>query len=381
MLELRDGSCYPKEVVGVDIGLACVDGVIAIVAFYQCLGSELCAGKWNGLKLFLEIELCLAKDDKDSFKEFQSWVDPPKGYLLYFGLTPIAACKDWVCWSQSCGFIIMALPKILFVAAFLLLLSFWVDLCHQTNDDEEDEGCSPREALLEKISKTDYSASCCSNFCTFRLIEVGSRQKVVILVTIVVTAFMVASSLLIWIGMGKNPIDSVVVAQAGLVLFLKMRKVRSERSSSEMWKVAGLAIVCVVCFTSSACVALATNIPLLYHWRGQQMDGVYTALLQVLYYFIGSTVPSAFVLFEMRELPPLLTTKEQEETSSLAFVSDDSVSTHPQRWITSTIVQNQVLITASLCLMERLNRHTAHTILCSKLLKSSPMQVSRASPI
>ncbi|XP_073313159.1 uncharacterized protein [Primulina huaijiensis] len=131
---------------------------------------------------------------------------------------------------------------------------------------------------------------------------------------------MVASSLLIWIGMGKNPIDSVVVAQVyvdlisisvlllgialacyGLVLFLKMRKVRSERSSSEMWKVAGLAIVCVVSFTSSASVALATNIP---------MDGLYTALLQVLYYFIGSSVPSAFILFEMRELPPPLTTKE-----------------------------------------------------------------------
>lgn len=33
-------------------------------------------------------------------------------------------------------------------------------------------------------------------------------------VTVLVTAIMVASSLLIWIGMGKNPIDSVVVAQA-----------------------------------------------------------------------------------------------------------------------------------------------------------------------
>ncbi|XP_073125065.1 tobamovirus multiplication protein 1-like [Henckelia pumila] len=349
MLELRDWGCYPKEVVGVDIGLACVDGVIAIVAFYQMMrihsrNSHL---GWTRQKIF---HLLIGTSNF--------------GYLLYFGLTPIAACKDWLCWSQSCGFIVMALPKILFVAAFLLLLSFWIDLCHQTNDDEEDEGCSPREALLEKISKTDFSASSCSNFCTFRLIAVGSRQKVVILVTVLVTAIMVASSLLILIGTGKNPIDSVVVAQVyvdliaisvlllgmalacyGFVLFLKMRKVRSERSSSEMWKVAGLAIVCVVCFTLSASVALATNIPLLYHWHGQQMNGVYTAILQVLYYFIGSSVPSAFVLFEMRELPPPLTTKEQEEqeeSSTLAFISDASVTTHPQRWITSTIVQNQV---------------------------------------
>lgn len=346
MLELRDGSCYPKEVVGVDMGLACVDGVIAIIAFYQMIrihsrNSHL---GWTRQKVF---HLLIGTSNF--------------GYLLYFGLTPIAACKDWLFWSQSGGFIIMALPKILFVAAFLLLLSFWVDLCHQTNDDEEDEECSPREALLEKISKTDYSASSCCNVRTFRFIEVGSRQKVVILVTVLVTAIMVASSLLIWIGMGKNPIDSVVVAQVyvdlisisvlllgialacyGLVLFLKMRKVRSERSSSEMWKVAGLAIVCVVCFTSSASVALATNIPLLYHWHGKQMGGLYTALLQVLYYFIGSSVPSAFVLFEMRELPPPLTTKEQEESRTLAFISDGSVTTHPQRWITSTIVQNQV---------------------------------------
>lgn len=35
MLELRDRSCYPEAVVGVNVGLACVDGVIAFIAFYQ----------------------------------------------------------------------------------------------------------------------------------------------------------------------------------------------------------------------------------------------------------------------------------------------------------------------------------------------------------
>ncbi|XP_073026601.1 uncharacterized protein [Primulina eburnea] len=299
MLELRDGSCYPKEVVGVDIGLACVDGVIAIIAFYQMIRIHLRNSHlgWTRQKVF---HLLIGTSNF--------------GYLLYFGLTPLAACKDWLFWSQSCGFIIMAFPKILFVAAFLLLLSFWVDLCHQTNDDEEDEECSSREALLEKISKTDYSASSCCNFCTFRFIEIGSRQKVVILVTVLVTAIMVASSLLIWIGMGKNPIDAVVVAQVYVDLI----------SISVL--LLGIALACYGC------------------WFGHCMCCQFyiECFCCSCYKYSCSSVPSAFILFEMRELPPPLTTKEQEESRTLAFISDGSVTTHPQHWITSTIVQNQV---------------------------------------
>ncbi|CAA2990857.1 tobamovirus multiplication 1 [Olea europaea subsp. europaea] len=37
MLELREGSCYPKALVGVNVGLACVDGVIAALAFCQLM--------------------------------------------------------------------------------------------------------------------------------------------------------------------------------------------------------------------------------------------------------------------------------------------------------------------------------------------------------
>ncbi|KAF5208363.1 nucleolar-like protein [Thalictrum thalictroides] len=48
-----------------------------------------------------------------------------------------------------------------------------------------------------------------------------------------------------------------------VLVFLKMSKIRAEKTSSEMWKVAGLAVLCVVCFTSSAVVALSTNIPTL----------------------------------------------------------------------------------------------------------------------
>lgn len=36
MLEVREGKrCYPEAVEGVNVGLACVDGVIAFLALYQ----------------------------------------------------------------------------------------------------------------------------------------------------------------------------------------------------------------------------------------------------------------------------------------------------------------------------------------------------------
>ncbi|XP_022848571.1 uncharacterized protein LOC111370905 isoform X2 [Olea europaea var. sylvestris] len=225
------------------------------------------------------------------------------GYFFYFVLSLVAACKGWLWWSNFCGFVVMALPKILFVAAFFLLLSFWIDLCHQSNDDDEDEGYCPREALLEK-RRTDSDTNGCRRCFSFWAIRTGSRQRIVILVTVIVFAIMIACAVLIWIGMGKNPIDSEVVAQVyvdlfaiavlllggalacyGLILFLKMRKVRSEQASSEKWKVAGLAIVSVVCFTSSAIVTISTNIPLIYYWHQEEIDGVYTSLLLVLYYF------------------------------------------------------------------------------------------------
>ncbi|XP_011085261.1 tobamovirus multiplication protein 1 isoform X2 [Sesamum indicum] len=321
MLELREGSCYPEAVVGVNVGLACVDAVIAFIAFYQLIrihSRNLLLG-WTRQKVF---HLMIGSSNL--------------GYFLYFVLTLVAACKGWVCWSHSCGFIVMAFPKILFVAAFLLLLSFWVDLCHQSNDDDEDEYCSSQEALLETTNISDSNTNSIRKCFSFVSIRIGSRQKVVILVAVLVFAIMVASSVLIWIGMGKNPIDSAVVAQVyvdliaitvlllggalacyGLLLFLKMRKVRSERASTEMWK-------------------------LFYHWHEQQIDGVYTSLLLVLYYFIGSSVPSAFVLLVMRELPPPLVINRRQESRTIAFIRDHSVAAHPEHWTATTSVQTQV---------------------------------------
>ncbi|KAJ0762244.1 hypothetical protein HanOQP8_Chr04g0159211 [Helianthus annuus] len=280
------------------------------------------------------------------------------GYGIYFILTLVAACKNWICWSNSCGFVVMALPKILFLAAFLLLLSFWVDLCHQANDEDEDDG-SPRAALIEKANKRNLKINSRRRYCSFRVFPVGSRQQAVILVTLLILVIMLASAVLIWIGLGKNPIDSAVVARVyvdtfavamlllggalacyGYVLVSKMSKVRSERTSSEMWKVAGLAIVSVICFTSSSVV--------LYHCDWRSIRGIYVSLLLIVYYFIGSSVPSAFVLWIMRELPPSVAINVPEESRTLAFVSDYSPAAEPQQhWTTIATAQNQVRSNAS----------------------------------
>ncbi|KAJ7947280.1 Tobamovirus multiplication protein 1-like [Quillaja saponaria] len=354
MFELREGNCFPRVLVGVNVGLALVDSIIAVFAFFQLvrIHSRNSQVLWTRQKVFHLMIGC-----------------SNLGYFVYFILTLVAACKGWECWSHSCGFILMAFPKILFFAAFLLLLSFWVDLCHQPNDEEEEddddiEGSYSQEALLEKAFNEQNLLTIENQRKCFplRLVHVGNRQKIVILVTLLVFVIMMAFAAIIWIGMGKNPIDSVVVARVyvdlfaiamlllggalacyGVLLCLKMRKVRSERASSEMWKVAGLAAVSVLCFTSSAVVAFLTDIPMLYHWHPQRVSGVCTLLLLILYYFLGSSIPSAFVLWVMRELPPIKAANIQEESRRITFITDDSAIAvnHPQRWTTSTNLQNQ----------------------------------------
>ncbi|KAL2930772.1 Cationic amino acid transporter 2 [Bienertia sinuspersici] len=137
------------------------------------------------------------------------------GYVVYFVLTLVAACKGWSCWSSSCGFVFMAFPKILFFAAFLLLLSYWVDLCHQADDDEDDGDNSSSESLLDKttskpsLSNTDHNQRC----LPIPSLHVGSRQRAVILITVIIFGVMIAFAVLIWIGMGKNPIDSFTIAR------------------------------------------------------------------------------------------------------------------------------------------------------------------------
>lgn len=351
MIGLREGSsCFSRLLLGVNVGLACVDGIIAALAFIQLIrihsrNSQL---GWTRQKV---VHLLVASTNI--------------GYFIYFVLSLVAACKEWLCWSYSCGFVAMALPRILVFATFLLLLSFWVDLCHQASDEEEDdEEQSFLVTLLKKSFNRPTSSHPDSRRKCFplRLFHVGSRQKIVILVTILVFLLMITFAVLIWIGMGKNPIDSSTVARVyvdlvsgavlilggalacyGILLCLKMRRVISERATSEIWKVAGLAVVSVLCFTSSSFVAFFTDIPMLYHWHELYINGVFTSLLLILYYFIGSSVPSAFLLWVMRELPAMPIPNAREQTTTVTFLTDSPAANHhPQRWATATSTQNSV---------------------------------------
>ncbi|KAL1328302.1 uncharacterized protein [Arachis hypogaea] len=337
MSELEGGNCFPRLLLGVNVGLALVEGIVAFLALFQVF--HVLIGSSN------------------------------LGYFVYLVLALFAACNGWRCWSDSCGFIFMAFPKILFFAAFLLLLSFWVDLCHQPDDDDDYEGSFIEEALLEKTSHANLANIDSHRKCfPVRLSRIGYRQKLVILVTLLLFIIMMAFAVIIWIGLGENPIDSEVASRVyldlsaiamvllgaalacyGILLYLKMRKVRAEQPSSEMWKVAGLTIVSVLCFVSSSCVELLTDIPLLYHWHQWPLNDIYASLLLVLYYFVGSSLPSAVVLWVMRELPPAEASNVQEESRTLAFVADSSVATHnPQRWTTTTSMQNQVVSVSDL---------------------------------
>ncbi|KAK2642776.1 hypothetical protein Ddye_024539 [Dipteronia dyeriana] len=349
MYELKEGSCFPEVLVGVNVGLACVDGIIAVLAVTQLLRihSQNSQLGWTRQKVF---HLLIGSSNV--------------GYLIYFALTLVAACNGWLCWSYSCGFVAMAFPRFLLFSAFLLLLSFWVDLCHQADDDEEeDEEYSFLQALLKRsLNKSSSSNPDSHRICfPFQSIHVGSRQKIVILVTVLVFVFMMTFAVVIWIGMGDNPINSSLVARVyvdlfaiamlllgwalacyGLLLCLKMRTVRSERASSEMWKIGGLAVVCLLCFTPSAFVALLTEIPVLYHWDQLEKNIVYTSILLILYYFVGSSVPSACVLWVMRDLPPEVVASRQDESTTITFIHDSSAAIHhPQHWTTATSVQNQ----------------------------------------
>ncbi|KAH1250440.1 Tobamovirus multiplication protein 1 [Glycine max] len=242
-------------------------------------------------------------------------------------------------------------------------LSPKVDLCHQADDDDDYEGSFCDNPLLEKTLNESNLASIDSHrkCFPFRFARVGNRQKIVILVTLLVFIIVVAFAVVIWIGLGKNPIDSEVAARIylylsaigmlllggalacyGILLCLKMSKVRAEKPSSEMWKVAGLTIVSVICFTSSSCVELLTDIPMQYNWHQRRLNDVYSSLLLILYYFVGSSIPSAVVLWVMRELPPEEAASIPEESSTIAFVADSSIAIHhPQRWATATSMQNQ----------------------------------------
>ncbi|MBA0817834.1 hypothetical protein Gohar_025683 [Gossypium harknessii] len=312
----------------------------------------------------------------------------------------VATCKRWLCWSNVCGFVLMgtflsseqqfiftfstcfyscfneifpwfngenvtaALPKILFLAAFLLLLSFWADLCHQANDEEDgDEENSSRKPLLETsktkvgLSNIDLRRKCCS----FQGIRVGSRQKFVIVVIVLNVLLIIAFAAIIRIEQ-KNPSNSLVFARVyidflatlvllmgvafgcyGFLLFSKLRRVRSEKASSEMRKVVGLAVVSVLCFTSSSLIALFTDVLLFHHWNPEKINGVKALILLILHHVLGSSVPFAFGLWFMRELPAPSTSNRQVQPRAITFISYGSAGRHHHQYCpTATSSEKQV---------------------------------------
>jgi hypothetical protein len=59
-----------------------------------------------------------------------------------------------------------------------------VDLCHQTNDEDEDDVRSHHEALLDKTKNKPGTRPADSRRKCFSGIQLGSRQKFVILVSL-----------------------------------------------------------------------------------------------------------------------------------------------------------------------------------------------------
>lgn len=53
MIEWREGTCYPKALMGVNVGLASVDAVIAVLAFAQVLFSPPCSSLFQRVLLYM----------------------------------------------------------------------------------------------------------------------------------------------------------------------------------------------------------------------------------------------------------------------------------------------------------------------------------------
>lgn len=241
--------------------------------------------------------------------------------------------------------------------------SAFVFLAKDEGDGEDNEGHNMQQALLANSTiRQDWSdegTGC--RCCSFRNIEVEGRQKFVAAVIMLAFVLMIAFAVIIWIGNGKNPIDSVSIARIytqliavaflllggaivcyGITLFLKLSKVRSESASGDMWKVGGLAAVCVISFTSRASVALSTETPLFYSLRLWDIKGVKQPLLLIVYFFIGSSVPSAFLLWVMRELPRPITSNTQGDHATVTFISYGATAARlSNQWAAATSSRNQ----------------------------------------
>lgn len=61
------------------------------------------------------------------------------------------------------------------------------------------------------------------------------------------------------------------------------------------------------------------------------------------WFLTGSTLPLAFVLWVLRELPPENNVNRQEEQTRITYVNYDTVARQPrQQWTSTTVSKNQV---------------------------------------
>ncbi|XP_044357823.1 tobamovirus multiplication protein 1 isoform X2 [Triticum aestivum] len=299
------GGCLPLPIIAAEAALAVVDAAIAATAFVQLarIHRHNQQHGWTRQKIFhFMIGLCNIV------------------FLAYFVSTVIATCEKWVCWVHGCGFVLMASPQILLLASFLLLLSFWVDLCHQTNDEDEDDVRSHQEALLDRTKTKPGTRPTDARRKCFPGIQLGSRQKFVILVLVLSFIVMLAFAILIWVGRGENPIDS-----------------------SLLKKVASLAAVSLICFSSSAILALVTNIPVLLYWYSTEAEIIKNAVILFLYYLIGSSVPSGFVLWVMRDMPQRPTVERPTQSRVVTLFRDRPSPTQDPQWRAAVTSSNKAL--------------------------------------
>ncbi|MCO5562231.1 hypothetical protein L7F22_015857 [Adiantum nelumboides] len=309
------GTCPGVSLVSIYATLTVIDSIIVAITLFQLLRLFVRSRSWICDRQ--EVSLCLMGSSN-------------LGYALYFILTPVATCGGWECWSHACGFIVMAIPQIVFLATFLLLLSFCshgekaikrLDLCHQATDREEEDDEEHDYVFLPPLNvrdlskrRTDSRWRCCCPY--WRFPRIRSRQKFVIGVVLLIFLLTAAFAILIWIGMGHdNSINPAILAQIysdifavvllisggglagyGLILYQKIKRVRSDSAPRDLRKVAGLAVVSVVCFSLQSFLVLFTDLPA---WRFRR-DG--SPVLLFLYYFIGESIPSFFVLWVMRDL-------------------------------------------------------------------------------
>ncbi|KAF1868374.1 hypothetical protein Lal_00008181, partial [Lupinus albus] len=333
MSEHGDSHCFSRTLFAVNVGVALFHGVIAFLSFFQLLRIHMRNVQlhWTRQKVISFIRYChlllLAVDGRfgPTLVVLSLWLSPKYFFLQHF----------FFFYPSGLTYAISQMMTMTMKEVFVRKTS-------------------------NELANIDNHRKC----FPVRFSRVGNRQKIVILVAMLSFITMMAFAVIIWIGLGQNPIDSEVAVEVyldlsaivmlllggglacyGTLLYLKMSKVRAEKPSSEMWKVAGLTIVSVLCFTSSSCVELLTDIPMLHDWHQYRLNDVYTSFLLILYYFVGSSIPSALVLWVMRELPPAESDSMQEESSTIAFVADSSVAIHhPQRWITATSMQNQEFV-------------------------------------